>query len=57
MGSLLDYPNEVFQEVTESSRCYIEPTSPAVALIISENVQDDDAVDALLEKLFANVKL
>lgn len=48
MGLLLDYPNKVFREVTT----FVEPSSPAVSLIISENVQDDVGVDELLDKLF-----
>lgn len=35
-----------------SDRWYIEPVTSAVALIISENIQDDYQVDALQEKLF-----
>ena len=52
MGFLLDYPNKVFREVKRSERWYVEPSTPAVSLIISENVQSDDGVHELLEKLF-----
>ena len=53
MGFLLDYPNKVFREVTTSDRwCFVEPSSPAVSLIISENVQDNAGVDELRDKLF-----
>ena len=52
MGFLLDYPNKVFREVNTFGRWFVEPSSPAVSLIISENVQDDEGVDELLDKLF-----
>jgi hypothetical protein len=51
MGLLLDYPNKVFCEVKTLGRWFVEPYSPAASLIISENVQDDDGVYELLEKL------
>ena len=51
MRFLLDYPNKVFREVKTMGRWYVEPSSPAVSLIISENVTDDDGVFKLLEKL------
>lgn len=51
-GYLLENPNKVFHEVNISDRWYIEPVTSAVALIISENIQDDYQVDALQEKLF-----
>jgi hypothetical protein len=53
-GLLLDYPNKVFREVKTLGRWFVEPSSPAVSLIISENVRDDDGVDELLDKLFKN---
>jgi hypothetical protein len=49
---LLDFPNRVFREVKTLGRWFVEPSSPAVSLIISENVQDDEDVDELLDKLF-----
>eukprot|EP01036_Dinobryon_divergens_P026360 gene26360-34997_t len=52
MGLLLDYPNEVFREVKTLSRWFVEPSSPAVSLIISENVKNDVDVDELRDKLF-----
>ena len=52
MGFLLDYPNKVFREVTTSGHKFVEPSSPAVSLIISENVKDDYGVDELRDKLF-----
>jgi hypothetical protein len=52
MGFLLDYPNKVFREVKILGRRFVEPSSPAVSLIISENVQYDEDVDELLDKLF-----
>lgn len=51
MGFLLDYPNKVFRELKTGNRWYVEPTNSAVALIIAENIYDDDGVDALKEKL------
>ena len=52
MGFLLDYPNKVFREVKRSDDWYVEPSTPAVSLIISENIQNRDGVHELLEKLF-----
>ena len=51
-GLLLDYPNRVFREVKTMGRWFVEPYSPAVSLIISENVTDDDRVVELRDKLF-----
>ena len=51
LGLLLDHPNKVFREVKTMGRWFVEPYSPAVSLIISENIQDDDGVYELLEKL------
>jgi hypothetical protein len=45
MGLLLDYPNKVFREVKTME-------SPAVSLIITENIQNDKGVRELREKLF-----
>jgi len=47
----LDYPNKVFREVKTMGRWFVEPYSPAASLIISENIQDDDGVYDLVEKL------
>jgi len=52
MGLLLDYPNKVFRDVKTLGSWFVEPSSPAVSLIISENIQDDEGVDELLDKLF-----
>ena len=52
MGILLDYTNKVFREVKRMGRWYIEPSSPAVSLIISENVKNCDDVFKLRDKLF-----
>ena len=52
MGLLLDHPNKVFREVKALGRQFVEPSSPSVSLIISENVQDDEGLDELLNKLF-----
>ena len=54
MGLLLDFPNKVFREVKTLEDLYIEPSSPAVSLIISENVQNSAGVGELREKLFKN---
>jgi hypothetical protein len=51
IGLLLDYPNKVFRKVNISHDCFVEPYSPAVSLIISENVKNNDGVYELLEKL------
>ena len=46
------YSGEVFREVeTMNFEHFLTPSSPALSLIISENVQDDDDVYALREKL------
>ena len=52
MGFLLDYPNNVFREVDTADDSYIVPFSPAVSLIISENVQNGVGVRELRDKLF-----
>ena len=49
---LLDYPNQVFREVVTMEDSYIVPSSQAVALIISENVQNGVGVRELRDKLF-----
>ena len=51
-GFLLDYPNEVFREVDTVGGSYIVPSSPAVSLIITENIQNDEGVRELRDKLF-----
>ena len=51
-GLLLDYPNKVFREVKTMEGWYIEPSSPAVSLIIAENIQNDKGVRELRDKLF-----
>ena len=51
-GLLLDYPNKVFREVVTMEDSYIVPSSPAVSLIISENVQNGVGVRELRDKLF-----
>ena len=52
MGLLLDYPNKVFREVKNIEGWYIEPSSPAISLIIAENIQSDEGVRELRDKLF-----
>ena len=61
MGFLLDYPNnnKVFREVKTTEGWYIEPYSQAVALIISENIQNDTGVSKQVRrdsKLLKNLK-
>jgi hypothetical protein len=53
MDFRLDYPNNVFREVfVAKEESYIVPSSPAVSLIISENVQNGAGVRELRDKLF-----
>ena len=52
MGLLLDFPNKVFREVKTMEDWYIVPSSPAVSLIIAENIQSDEGVRELRDKLF-----
>ena len=52
MGLLLDYPNKVFREVKTMEDWYIVPSSPAVSLIIAENIESDEGVRELRDKLF-----
>ena len=52
MGLLLDNPNKVFREVKTMEGWYIVPSSPAVSLIITENIQNDKGVRELRDKLF-----
>jgi hypothetical protein len=51
-GLLLDYPNKIFREVKIMEAWYIVPSSPAVSLIITENIQNDKGVRELRDKLF-----
>jgi len=57
MKLLLDYPNKVFREVEKKEGWYIVPSSPAVSLIIAENIQDDDDVYELLKTLFKETEV
>jgi hypothetical protein len=52
MGLFLDYPNKVFREVVTMEDSYIVPSSPAVSLIITENIQNGVGVRELRDKLF-----
>ncbi len=52
MGLLLDFPNKVFREVKTMEGWYIVPSSPALSLIISENIKSDEGVRELRDKLF-----
>ena len=56
MGFLLDYPNKVFREVKTMEDWYIVPSSPAVSLIVTENIQNGVGVYVLLERLFEKKK-
>jgi hypothetical protein len=51
-GFVLDYPNKVFREVDTVEDSYIVPSSPAVSLIITENIQNGEGVRKLRDKLF-----
>ena len=44
MGLSLEYPNKVFREVSASGRCLVVPATPAVSLIITKNIRDDDDI-------------
>jgi hypothetical protein len=50
---LLDYPNKVFREVKEKDGVFIVPSTPAVSLIISNNITNDVEVKSLWIKLFS----
>ncbi len=57
IGLSLDYPNKVFREVKIEGRRFVVPSSPAISLILSENVQDDDQIlTHLRDTLFTNSK-
>jgi hypothetical protein len=51
-GFVLDYPNQVFHEVDTVEDSYIVPFSPAVSLIITENIQNGEGVRKLRDELF-----
>jgi hypothetical protein len=51
-GFVLDYPNKVFRQVDTVEDSYIVPSSPAVSLIITENIQNAEGVRELRDKLF-----
>ena len=53
----LDYPNKVFREVEKDMHFFVEPASPAVGLLIEENIQTDDEVADFVNKLFAELKV
>jgi hypothetical protein len=55
-GLLLDYPNKVFREVESSGRRFVEPSTTAVSLIITQEIVDDDGVHNLLNELFQDTK-
>jgi hypothetical protein len=52
LGFLLDYPNKVFREVDTVEDSYIVPSSPAVSLIVTENIRNGEDVRELRAKLF-----
>jgi hypothetical protein len=56
-GLSLDYPNKVFREIEKGMHRFVEPASPAVGLIIQENIVDDDQVAEFVNKLFPEVKV
>ena len=51
-GFSLDYPNKVFREVTYCDNCFIEPSSAAVSLIISNNTKNNFDLGHLHKTLF-----
>ena len=51
-GFVLDYTNKVFRQVDTVEDSYIVPSSPAVSLIITENIQNAEGVRELRDKLF-----
>lgn len=51
MGILLDSPNKVFREVKKLDDFYVEPSTPAVSLIISRNIKIKADVFNLLDNL------
>ena len=55
-GLSLDYPNKVFREVKSSGRRFVEPSTSAVSLIITQEIVDDDGVHHLLDELFQETK-
>jgi hypothetical protein len=56
-GLSLDYPNKVFREVETAMHHFVEPASPAVGLIIQENIASDDEVAEFVDKLFPKAKV
>lgn len=54
-GFSLDYPNKVFREVFTKEGWCVVPSSPAVSLIITENIESDEDVPELLDKLFKTI--
>jgi hypothetical protein len=56
LGLSLEYPNKVFREVLISGRCYYVPATPAVSLIVTKNIRNDDDLFQLMEDLFQDFK-
>ena len=52
----LDHPKKVFRVVDTVEDSYIVPSSPAVFLIITENIKNGAGVRALRDKLFKTTK-
>lgn len=50
-GFSLDYPNKVFRIVRLLGEHVVEPASPAISLIITENIEDKDGMFKLVAKL------
>ena len=48
----LDYPNKVFREVVLFDESLVEPVTPAVSLIITENIGNKVGIHKLFDKLF-----
>ena len=52
MNLSLDYPNKVFRKVMLLDECLVEPATPAVSLIITENIGNKVGIHKLFDKLF-----
>jgi hypothetical protein len=52
---LLDYPNKVFRKVKEKDGVFVVPSTPALSLIINNNITNDIEIKSLWIKLFSKV--
>jgi hypothetical protein len=51
LGLSLEYPNKVFREVKSLDDYIVEPATPAISLIITENIGNKEGIYKLIEKL------